>query len=481
MLIDTKFFRRKILDLAIWGKLVPQDPNDEPASELLKRIHAEKAALVKSGKLKKEKPLPSISQDEIPFEIPASWEWVRLGTIATVVTGATPPTTSETYYGGTIPFIKPPDLGLRKYIESSSGSLTKGGAEKSRLIPPNSICVCCIGSLGKTSISQEFLCTNQQINSLLPLINVDYLYYVCLSVFFQDSLQQASTAVTIALVNKSKMEHLLIPLPPLEEQKRIAAAVEALMNEVDTIEREVENINRIFAQTREKVLDLAIRGKLVPQNPNDEPASELLKRINAEKAAHIKSGKLKKEKPLPPITQDEIPFDIPDTWEWVRLVSLGSVIGGGTPSTSVPEYWDGTIPWLSPCDLSDYNGKYIGRGKRNISQEGLDHSSAALMPAGSILYSSRAPIGYVVIASNEISTNQGFKSLVPVIDGISEFIYYALKALTPDIRNRATGTTFKEISGSEFGKTLLPLPPLAEQKRIVEKLESIFSTLDMHQ
>ena len=173
----------------------------------------------------------------------------------------------------------------------------------------------------------------------------------------------------------------------------------------------------------------------------------------------------------------EIPFDLPQTWKWCRLRTLGSIVGGGTPSTLNREYWDGDIPWLSPADLTDFHGKYITRGKKNISEEGLLHSSAVLLPTGSVLYSSRAPIGYVVIAKNQIATNQGFKSLVPAINGISEFFYYVLIAVTPDIRRRATGTTFKEISGGEFGETLVPLPPLREQLRIVQAIEQYDSIL----
>ena len=174
---------------------------------------------------------------------------------------------------------------------------------------------------------------------------------------------------------------------------------------------------------------------------------------------------------------DEIRFDLPDNWVWCRLRSLGTIVGGGTPSTLNAGYWNGEIPWLSPADLTDYHEKYISRGKKNITTAGLTHSSAALMPAGSILYSSRAPIGYVVIAQNAISTNQGFKSLVPVINGLSEFLYYVLIAVTPDIKRRATGTTFKEISGTEFGETLIPLPPLLEQRRIVQTIAQYNSIL----
>ena len=175
----------------------------------------------------------------------------------------------------------------------------------------------------------------------------------------------------------------------------------------------------------------------------------------------------------------EIPFELPESWCWCRLRSLGQIVGGGTPSTTNQMFWNGSIPWLSPADLTGYPEMYIERGKKNITEEGLERSSAVLMPAGSILYSSRAPIGYVVISKNPISTNQGFKSLVPAIAGMSEFYYFVLKARTPDIKQRATGTTFKEISGNDFGNTLVPLPPITEQKRIVQAIAQYNSILEL--
>ena len=176
---------------------------------------------------------------------------------------------------------------------------------------------------------------------------------------------------------------------------------------------------------------------------------------------------------------EEIPFKLPDTWAWCRLRSLGQIVGGGTPSTTNQSFWNGSIPWLSPADLTGYTKMYISHGKKNITEEGLEKSSATLMPTGSILYSSRAPIGYVVISKNNISTNQGFKSLVPTIAGMSEFYYYALKARTSDIKQRATGTTFKEISGKDFGDTLVPLPPVIEQQRIVQAIAQYNSILEL--
>ena len=245
--------KQKILDLAIRGKLVPQDPKDEPASELLKRIKTEKEALIKAGKLKRDKHESFIFRgddncyhenidgktaditEEIPFDLPQGWEWCRVKSFADVTTGATPRTNIKSFYGGGILFVKPPDLGFNKYIEGTAETLTEQGAQKSRMIPAGSICVCCIGSLGKSSIASGSVCTNQQINSLTTVANSEYVYYLCNSTYFINSLHSVATAITIALVNKSNMERILIPLPPLAEQKRIVSQVEKLFSVLETM------------------------------------------------------------------------------------------------------------------------------------------------------------------------------------------------------------------------------------------------------
>lgn len=252
-------------------------------------------------------------------------------------------------------------------------------------------------------------------------------------------------------------------------------------------------------QLRQKILDLAIRGQLVPQDSNDEPASVLLEKIRAEKQTLIEQKKIKKDKKSSYITcdlspyqkytehfadgsskdiTDEIPFDIPENWAWCRLGEIGEIISGGTPSTSNDNYWNGNISWITPADLSNYKEKYISRGKRNISIEGLENSSAKIICKGSVLFSNRAPIGYVVISGKEVTTNQGFKSISPYIENSEHYIYYFLLAEKENISLKASGTTFKELSGTEFGKIFIPLPPLSEQRRIVEKIEELLALVD---
>ena len=231
-------------------------------------------------------------------------------------------------------------------------------------------------------------------------------------------------------------------------------------------------------QLKASILQYAMEGKLVPQDLDDEPASELLAKIQQEKAQLVKEKKIKKTKPLPEISEDEIPFAIPDSWKWVRLGDAAIVSSGGTPSKNKTDYWnEGNIPWITPAMMGKINGKIYNGEVGYINEVGLAKSSAQLISANSIVYSSRAPIGHINIVPFDYTTNQGCKS-VTLIQGIVDFFYYALIERTPEIQVRASGTTFKEISGSKFAETLVPLPPLAEQKRIADKLDKIMPLID---
>ncbi len=213
----------------------------------------------------------------------------------------------------------------------------------------------------------------------------------------------------------------------------------------------------MFKPLRDKILELAITGKLVPQL-DSEPAVEQIG-------------------PAP--AKDEEPFALPEKWKWVKRKSIGQIIGGGTPSSTVAAYWQNpTVNWITPADLGANKGMFISSGSRSISQLGLENSSARLVPSGSVIYSSRAPIGHIAIASEECATNQGCKTFVPELSLIdSKWGFYVLVQRTPFIKNQASGTTFLEISGKKLGEIFVPLPPLEEQRRIVAKLDDIMGNL----
>ena len=236
-------------------------------------------------------------------------------------------------------------------------------------------------------------------------------------------------------------------------------------------------VNRL----RRFVLDLAVRGWLVAQDPADEPAWKLLKRIESEKAHLMKAGKIRKRRGLFNGEAVDPPFDLPATWRWCRLDTVGAIIGGGTPSSADEANFSEPrkgIPWLTPADLAGYNELYIKNGSRDLTEKGLQSSSATMMPVGTVLFTSRAPIGYVAIAANPIATNQGFKSIVPYITDCSRFIALAMQTFAREIDANAPGTTFKEVSGKIVAGVPFPLPPLAEQHRIVAKVDELMALCD---
>ncbi len=521
--MDTKELRQKVLDLAIRGKLVPQDPNDEPATVLLDRIRAEKQQMVKDGKLKAKdvkndtiifKGEDSLHyekfrdgtvkciEEEIPFEVPEGWAWCRLSSVFLKITDGTH------HSPDSFPF------GDYKYITAKNikqegivlDNITYVNADIHKEIFAR--CNPEFGDIlyikdGATSgivtvnnLHEEFSMLSS-VALLKPTSDVDgwFICYTMQSPYFYNTTRSDMKGVGITRITLNMLISRLIPIPPRNEQRRIAAKSKTIIDTISNIESDKDYINQTISKAKVKILDLAIRGKLVPQDPNDEPASTLLERIRAEKEELIKQGKIKWDKQESVIFKgednsyyektddtvrcidEEIPFEIPESWIYVRLKHIGQIIGGGTPKTDIDEYWDGEIPWLTPADLSSYEDMYISGGSRTITETGLKSSSARLLPQNSVLYSSRAPIGYVAIASNPIATNQGFKSVIPYESAISPYLYYCLKARTENIVQRATGTTFKEISGLEMAKTIVPLPPINEQRRIYEIITNVFAAI----
>ncbi|XKU95712.1 restriction endonuclease subunit S [Lactobacillus acidophilus] len=318
---DAQALRERILDLAMRGKLVPQDPSDEPASVLLEKIKAEKAELVKEKKIKKSKPLPVITDDEKPFDIPDSWEWVRLNDVGVWAAGATPSRRHPEYYGGNIPWLKTGDLN-DGVVNETTEKITELGVKNSsvKVNKPGNVLIAMYGAtIGKLGIvgSQE-LVTNQACCgcSLFDGVYNWYLFYYLLS--SRKRLIDLGSGGAQPNISKNKIEKFTFPLPPLSEQSRIAAKIAQLFALLRKVETSTQQYAELQTLLKSKMLDLAMRGKLVKQDPNDEPASVLLEKIKAEKAELVKEKKIKKSKPLSPITDEEKPFDIPDSWEWVR-------------------------------------------------------------------------------------------------------------------------------------------------------------------
>lgn len=235
------------------------------------------------------------------------------------------------------------------------------------------------------------------------------------------------------------------------------------------------------SRLRRFVLDLAVRGKLVEQSRNDEPSVELLRRIQKQKARLVSSGEIRDKRPSEITVDDVHPFSIPGSWAWCRLSDIGAIIGGGTPPSSDLQNFTpgGTgIPWLTPADLGKKVDLYVSHGSRDLTPQGLRSSSATVMPKGAILFTSRAPIGYTAIAANDVSTNQGFKSVLPFIMECNLYIAVYFRAFARWIDGKASGTTFREVSGKIVAALPFPLPPLAEQHRIVTKVDELMALCD---
>ena len=387
MMIDTKLLRQKILDLAIRGKLVPQDPDDEPASELLKKIKAEKEALIKAGKLKRDKHDSFIFRGddkryyeqvdgkttditkEIPFDLPERWAWCRLHEVCAEsnVGIVIRPTRYYTTSDKGIPAFRNANIKPNKIDDTNWIYLSHIGIQENPrcIVREGDLLISRSGNAGTCCVATKkydgYGAVDILLISLFPFCSSFFISHCINSPFFQQEISHNNRGVALSHIGTNTVAKILLPLPPLAEQERIVSQIESLLKCVDEIDRESETLEKSIALAKQKILDLAIRGKLVPQNPKDEPASELLKKIKAEKEALIKAGKLKRDKHESFIFRcddncyyeqidgktaeisSEIPFDLPDNWAWCRLRSLGTIVGGGTPSTLNADYWNGEI------------------------------------------------------------------------------------------------------------------------------------------
>lgn len=487
---DAQALRERILDLAMRGKLVPQDPNDEPASVLLEKIKAEKEELVKEKKIKKSKPLPAITDDEKPFDIPNSWEWVRLGDVGVWAAGATPSRRHPEYYGGNIPWLKTGDLN-DGIVNETSEKITELGVKNSsvKVNKPGNVLIAMYGAtIGKLGIvGEKELVTNQACCgcSLFDGVYNWYLFYYLLS--SRKQLIDLGSGGAQPNISKNKIEKFVFPLPPLSEQSRIAAKIAQLFALLRKVESSTQQYAELQTLLKSKVLDLAMRGKLVKQDPNDEPASVLLEKIKAEKAELVKEKKIKKSKPLPSITDEEKPFDIPDSWEWVRLGDL----------TAPVEYAMADGPFGSNLKKADYtldpevriiqlsNIGENGWKDQNVKYTTFEHlksiQRSEVFP-GNIVIAKMMPAGRAIIVPNKdkkyILSSDAVK-FIPDTQVYKDFLLYAINSNTyrDQVNEKLQGTTRPRTSLKKLKNFLIPLPPFDEQKRIIDELMQLFNLI----
>ena len=518
--------KNSILQMAVQGKLVPQDPNDEPASVLLERIKAEKEALIKSGKIKKSKKSSEIFRgasrtlpyafceqigkeirdisDEIPFEIPDSWEWCRIDTIFQHNTGKA--LNSSKSQGIKMQYITISNLYWNKFKldKLKEMSFTENEVEK-YTVTKGDLLVCEGGDIGRSAIwNYDYpMRIQNHIHRIRPYLQINIYFFYYIFYFYKNAGLIGGKGIGIQGLSTNALCSLFIPLPPLAEQKRIVAKIEELLPFIEKYEQaetKLTALNKSFPEMlRKSILQEAVQGKLVPQNPDDEPASVLLEHIRSEKQELIKQGKIKKSKHESIIVTrdkipyeiingkerciaDEVPFEIPESWEWCRLTELSSVITKG----SSPK-WQGITYVDEKNGILFITSENIGKEKllmnkaKYVEKKFNDMHSTSILKFGDILTNIvGASIGRTAIY-NLNSENSNINQAVCIIRLINlDFRMYIIKFLNSPIAfqmmtNNSVDSARANLSLSSVSNFLIPLPPLAEQKRIVEKIEELMT------
>ena len=516
--------RKSILQQAIQGKLVPQDPNDEPASVLLERIREEKARLVEEKKIKKEKN-PSVIfrgednsyyekftlsgevkciDEEIPFEIPNGWEWCRIRHITDVARGGSPrPIKSyitESVEG--VNWIKIGDTEKgSKYIHSTKEKIRREGVTKSRIVHKGDFLLTNSMSFGRPYITLIEGCIHDGWLVISPIINSfnqEFFYYLLSSEFAYNQFADKVAGAVVQNLNSDKVANSIFPLPPLAEQQRIVEKIEKLIPHIEhygKAQAELDLLNKnIREQFKKSVLQYAIEGKLVPQDEAEGTAEELLLQIQAEKQKLYEENKLKK-KDLEHSTifkgednkyyekvgkniiciDEEIPFEVPKDWRWCRVRDLGLTETGTTPPKSNPNFFGDHIPFLSPANIQQNR---IVNENQWLSKEGVLYGR--VVPCNSILQVCiGGSIGKCAIVNKSVTFNQQINSITPILCE-PKFLYYYLLSNTFFLAmiEKSTGTATPIINKGNWERLLFPLPPLSEQQRIVDTIQNIFCCIE---
>lgn len=468
--MDTKKLRQKILDLAIRGKLVPQDPNDEPASVLLERIKAEKERLIKEGKIKCSKKTAKTSDtphyENVPFEVPDNWIWTTVEEILELISGQDfPPEKYNNNVSG-VPYI----IGASN-IENEQIVINRWTEFPSVFSYINDLLVVCKGAgVGKMAINNigtaHIARQIQAVRAYTNYINIKYIKAV-VKHNIEDIISKAN-----GLIPGLKRELLLslqIPLPPFSEQQRIIIEMEHLFTLIDKVEENKYDLQAIIKQAKNKILDLAIHGKLVQQDLNEEPASELLKRINPKAEITCDNGQYGKR-----------PFEIPNSWCWSRLGDINNIARGGSPRPIKDYLTDDKngINWIKIGDTTR-EGKYIDSVKEKIRPEGMKKSR--FVHKGDFLLTNSMSFGRPYILNVDGCIHDGWLVISPIGEVYtSDFLYHLLSSsfAFEQFTNVASGGVVTNLNSDKVADTIFPVPPLAEQQRIVAKIEKLFEQLD---
>ncbi len=493
--MNAQQLRNSILQEAIEGRLVPQDPNDEPASVLLERIREEKRRLVKEGKLKKKDLIETpITEEEIPFEIPESWEWVRLGDVSEIARGGSPRPIKEylTDAPNGLNWIKIGDTDKGgKYINSCKEKIKPEGLKKTRMVHPGDFLLTNSMSFGRPYITNIEGCIHDgwlMISPYAGIFDQSLLFYVLSSAFAHKQFSDKVAGAVVQNLNSDKVADSFVPLPPLAEQHRIVAKIEELLPKVEEYGKAQDELNKLNEELPERlkksILQEAIEGRLVPQDPNDEPASVLLDKIRKEKEQLVKEGKLKKKDLIEtPITEDEIPFDIPDSWEWCRLGDIGLFERGN--GIKRDETFESGYPCVRYGEMyTKYKyaptfEKTTSYTSKSVFEKCRKAHKGDLFMALTGENKQDISLAAQYVGDEEIAVG-GDLCHFTILEAYGLYFVYLINSTCFSSKKEllATGDIIVHISTDKLASIPIPLPPLAEQCRIVAKIEELFAEID---
>ena len=468
-----------ILQSAFQGKLTGECLPNETADDLYQQIQSEKQRLISEKKIKKEKPLPEISADEIPFDIPDNWRWCYVGDLFLHNTGKAQNSSGST--NGIIrKFITTSNLYWGEFDFTKVKEMPFTDTELERCtVKRGDLLVCEGGDCGRSAVwdYDEEVCIQNHVHRLRPYRDVNIYYFYYLFYLYKNTGRLRGRGVAIQGLSNEAIHKVVLPLAPLEEQHRIVAKIEELLPYVDryaTAYEKLEQFNAKFPNDMKKsILEYAIQGKLVEQRAEEGTGEELYRQIQAEKQQLIKEGKIKKEKPLPEIVEDEIPFDIPESWRWVRFSEIMSTMSTGPFGSMLhkTDYIEKGIPLVNPANM-------VPSDKMMISEATRRRLSSYILHAGMIVLGRRGEMGRcAVVTEKEDGWLCGTGSFF-MEPSMSLYVYYVVSLFSsPYVKfylgGKSVGTTMSNLNHTILSKMPIPLPPLAEQRRIVAKLDEI--------
>ena len=478
--------RAAILQAAISGKLTKQHPEDGTAEELLETIKTERQQLEKEGKIKKQKPLPLMSEEVDLFDVPPAWAWVRLGQLVKYSgSGSTPKGGKAVYVHEGTMFLRSQNIhndGLRTQDVAFVSQATVETLGSNTVYPGDLLLNITGASIGRAAVVPSGFAPSKTNQHILTIRLIDprlarYIQTVITSDFGFRQIMQRQNGGTKEGLNSTSALSLPVPVPPVDEQERIAAKLDEVLPLIDQLaelEREREYLDREFAKAIERaILQAAISGKLTDQRPEDGTATELLEQIKAERAALVKAKKLQKQKALQPVTEESQPFVIPASWEWVRFQDVNQFRIGKTPKRAEPKFWSPSeVPWVSISDMTQ--GGSIASTKEGVSAAAIAECfGGQTSPAGTLIMSFKLTIGRCSFLGRDAVHNEAIVSIFPAMsagESFSTYLSHALPLLSQlgDSKAAIKGNT---LNSESIANLPIPLPPPMEQERIAAKLD----------